>query len=495
MTEPSTDWRSSEPYIVRNGIGVQIMETLAVGAFLTALAVQLGAANWMIGALAAIPHLSQIAQLPALWTVEQVRQRRRIYIASGMVARPMLLVIALAAVLLAPSLAIWVILVSFTIRYVAGAYLSCSWNSWMRDLVPDREMGQLFGNRQRKMIGVSIVLSLVAAFFVDMWPRTTGLDVTYAYAVVYFLAFLGGTYSVIAARHIYEPAMVPVMHEAFGTQLRAPLKDRNYRRLMVFLGSWNLAVNLAAPFFTVYMLKRLEYDLVIVIGLATLSQIAAFLTVRNWGRIADRVSNKTVLRTCCPMFIAAIFLWTFTTLPDKHAFTLPLLVLLHTVMGFATTGVNLATGNIALKLAPKGDSTAYLATSALINAVAAGGAALAGGITIDLISSWQLSLTVNWQSEGSDIAFGALHLSHWDFFFCFAVALGLYSLHRLSLVNEEGELANVQVLGTFLNSTRQTLRNLSTIAGLRDASDFPLDKLLKDPDKEGESEDDAKPPR
>ena len=85
--ERSPELQASEAWIIKNGIGIQIMETLAVGAFLTALAVQLGAPNWMIGALAAIPHLAQVAQIPALWTVEELRQRRRIYLTSGAVAR------------------------------------------------------------------------------------------------------------------------------------------------------------------------------------------------------------------------------------------------------------------------------------------------------------------------------------------------------------------------------------------------------------------------
>jgi len=57
---------ASIPWIMRNGVGIQIMETLAVGAFLTAFAVQLGASNFTIGLLAAVPHLSQLAQIPAL---------------------------------------------------------------------------------------------------------------------------------------------------------------------------------------------------------------------------------------------------------------------------------------------------------------------------------------------------------------------------------------------------------------------------------------------
>ncbi len=135
--EEKQNLKVSEPWIVKNGVGIQIMETLAVGAFLTALAIDLGASNLMIGVLAAIPHMAQLAQVPALFTVDRVRERRKVYLVAGFVARPMLLVIAIAALLPQKDLALTVIGIAFFLRYVAGAFLACAWSSWMRDLVPD----------------------------------------------------------------------------------------------------------------------------------------------------------------------------------------------------------------------------------------------------------------------------------------------------------------------------------------------------------------------
>jgi len=482
MTHASaTHLAESEPWIVRNGIGVQIMETLAVGAFLTALAVSLGAPNWMIGALAAIPHVAQIAQIPGVWVVEQVRNRRLVYSIAGSVARPMLLVIALSAVFLPPPWALWTIIGAFFVRYVAGAFLSCAWNSWMRDLVPDEDMGRLFSNRQQRMIGVGIVCSLIAAAFVDVWKTWVPLPTEGAYAVIYALAFIGGAYSVVCARRVHEPRMEPARHSAVIAKMKLPFGDLNYRRLIAFLGSWNFAVNLAAPFFTVYMLKRLEYELTLIIGLATLSQLSSYLTVKNWGVIADHVRNKAVLGICCPLFIAAIFSWTFLTLPEPHVMTLPLLVIIHIVMGLAVAGVNLATGNIALKLAPVGDATSYLAASSMINALMGGSAALLGGVAVDLFATWELGLTVHWQGSADSLELNAWYLSHWDFFFLFSAVVGLYALHRLTLVEEEGKVGDPRMLNVLIASARQGMRSLSTVAGLRAASDFPIDELMETP--------------
>jgi hypothetical protein len=456
------------------------METLAVGAILTAFAIQLGASNFLIGMLAAIPHLSQLAQLPAMFTVDRVKSRRAVYTWSGYVARPMFLVIGLTVFLPSPEPALAVVVVAFTIRYVAGAYLSCAWNTWMRDLVPDEVMGKVFGERQKKMIGIGMVVSLLAAGFIDLWGRFVPWDESYAFGIVYTLAFFGGMYSVMASRHISDvPAKPHDVAVHLLARLREPFRHKNFRRLMVFHGSWNFAVNLAAPFFTVHMLRTMNLDLIIVIGLATLSQLAAYFTVSHWGDVADRFSNKAVLRVCAPLFIGCIFLWTFTTMPDMHVLTYPLLVLIHLATGLSNAGVTLASGNISLKLAPKGNATAYLATSSMVNATAAGTAAMVGGLTADLFASTELSFILRWHSEHAAAEFNALDFTHWDFFFFFATAIGMYALHRLSLVQEEGEVHESVVLDHLRAGARRTLRNLSTVAGLRHSTDYPLDTLIE----------------
>ncbi len=471
--------QKSLPWILRNGIGIQLMETLAVGAILTAFAIQLGASNFIIGLLAAIPHLSQLAQLSAMYVVDRVPSRRKVYTWSGYFARPMFLVIALAVFLPSNELALTVIVLAFLVRYVAGAFLSCAWNTWMRELVPEDLMGRVFGERQKRMVGIGILASLSAAGFIDLWNRFMPLPETYAFGIVYVLAFAGGMYAVMASRHIEDVEQTPpAEHEPLLGRLWEPLRNENYRRLIVFLASWNFAINLAAPYFTVHMIKRMELDLIVVIGLATLSQLAAYFTVTRWGDIADRFSNKAVLRVCAPLFILCIFAWTFTTMPDVHAFTYPLLIVIHAATGLANAGVSLASGNITLKLAPRGNAANYMATSAICNAIAAGTATMVGGLTADLFASKQLSLILRWQSESGATDFSAMNFSYWDFFFMFATVIGLYALHRLSQVREPGEANDGAVMDHIRRSAWQRLRNLSTVAGLRATTEYPMDELL-----------------
>jgi MFS family permease len=120
------------------------------------------------------------------------------------------------------------------------------------------------------------------------------------------------------------------------------------------------------------MLKRLGMDMSFVIALTVLSQIMNLAFLRIWGRFSDLFSNKSLLAVCAPLFLACILAWTFTTMPEKHMGTIPLLVAIHIFMGISIAGVTLASGNIALKLAPKEQATPYLAANSIVNSLAAG---------------------------------------------------------------------------------------------------------------------------
>ena len=58
----------------------------------------------------------------------------------------------------------------------------------------------------------------------------------------------------------------------FFDVIAEPLKDLNFRQILIFLGSWNFAINLTAPFFSVYMLKRLSLNMSLIVALSVLNQ-------------------------------------------------------------------------------------------------------------------------------------------------------------------------------------------------------------------------------
>ena len=467
-------------WMLRDGVCSHSMETLALGPILVAYALYFEASNLAIGLLAALPNLAQLTLLPAVQVVEKVRRRRLLAVLFAAVSRPMLLVMAAAVLLPSKELGLAVLLGALTLRYAFGAFVGCAWNSWVRDLVPEGRMGQVFAQRLIWMTAMGMAVSLGASLFVDEWKVWMPGQEAHGYAILLVLAFVCGAAGTYCVMRMPEPAMPPAeRHLPLIERLAQPLKDGNFRNLVIFLGTWNFAINLAAPFFTVYLYKRLGLSVTMVTVLLIVSQAANIAVLKTWGRIADKMSNKGVLTVAAPLFVLSIFLWTFTTLPEKHAMTTPLLVVIHILTGISTAGVTLASGNIGLKLAPRGAAASYLSVASLVTAVCAGVAPIFGGLFADWFADRELTLILRWTEPETRHLFQAINLRHWDFFFGLAAILGLLSLNRLRQVREVGEVEEDIVLEELMATARQGMRNLTSVAGLRAAATYPMEMLFR----------------
>jgi len=469
------DIQSGLRSLIKDGVASQSMGILTGGAFLVAFAVKLGASNFVIGLLAAIGPLAQLLQLPSIFLVEKIRNRRLITVISAAISRLCWLIIAVSPFLFPPKIAIAVLLVLLTAVSAFGAIAGCSWNSWVRDLVPENIMGSYFSKRMRIAVGVGIVLSLLAAVYLDYWKKLLPARETMGYSILFLVGFLSGMVGVFFLAKTPEPKMPKTEERPRILKLLArPFKDENFRKLIAFMCSWNFAVNLAGPFFMVYMLKRLGLSMSFIIGLSIVSQIMNFLFLKVWGKYTDRFSNKSVLAISGPLFIFSILAWTFTTMPEKYFLTIPLLVAIHIVMGLASAGVSLASGNISLKLAPKGEATAYLAANTIVNSVAAGVAPILGGKFADFFAGRELTWTLKYTTPGGEFSLPTLNLQQWDFFFAFAFIIGIYALHRLAMIKEAGEVEEKIVAQELFTEVRTQVRTLSSIEGVKQMVSFPI---------------------
>jgi MFS family permease len=473
-----------EPQELETGLKRLVVEALfsntaaalTTGVVLTAFALHLGANNATIGLLAAIPFLTQLAQVPAIGLVEHVRQRKRIAIWSSLFGRMMLGVMALTPFL--GTLGLPVMLGATVILCTMGAVGGCAWNSWLRDLAPDERMGRIFARRTLYATVATLVAGIAAAALLQVTSEgSSARDVSFA--TLYGAGCVAGVISAAIVARIPEPRMPSPGGRTIGLieRLRSPFRDRNFAQLIVFLSSWQFAVNLATPFFTVYLVRQLGYDMTVVIGLSIASQLANAFALRSWGSLADRFANKTVLLVAAPAYIVGIAAMAGASQIADEVYRLIWLGGLHLLMGAAVAGVTLATANIALKLSPRGEAASYLAASAVASAIAAGNAPILGGALADFFAARQLELTGRWVSPDGVMTYLSLRLSNWDFYFLLSALLGLYALHRLGQVRETGEISREEALRHLVKETRGSIHNFSTVTGLKALTDLPADLL------------------
>lgn len=450
------------------------------GVILTAFALHLGASNTTIGLLAAITFWVQLLQAPGVLMVERLRTRKRIAILASLLSRCALVGMAALAILPNAGAATLAMLVALQVFFCGIAtFGGCAWNAWVRDLAPEQRLGQIFAKRTINATVVALIASLAAAFALDRAPEGSTWR-PLAFGGLYLFGFVMGLLSCRELALTPEPRM-PAASERVKLLplLKAPLKDQNFRRLIMFLASWQFAVNLATPFFTVFFVKQLGLDITFVVILGVVSQATNVLALRSWGLLSDRFANKSVLAVAAPLFILCIAAMVGASQIQEKAWVMAYLVGLHALMGLATAGVTLSSGNIAMKLSPRGSATAYIAANALISSAAAGLAPVLGGVFADFFAARRLEILLRWTSPGDVLTLMPLRVSNWDFYFLIAFVLGLYALHRLSLVTEAGEVDSKAMVGEVIAQARRDVRNLSPIAGLKFLTDVPA-ALLRD---------------
>jgi MFS family permease len=451
--------------VIGDGLASEAMTTLTGGAFMVALALMLGASNLQIGILAALPTFTNVFQLVSIWLVRRYNNRRAISVICSLLARLPLIVIGLLP-LLAPSLAsVQVIIFFLFFYYMFGSIAGLSWNSWMKDLVPDNILGTYFSKRSSYMQTLNVILSLILAFLLDyIKSKYPQFELT-AYATMFIAAGSIGIIGAFVLARAPEPQSY-LPKENIIKLFKRPLKDGNFRRLLLFNSAWIFAVNIAVPFFTVFMMKTLGLSLTYIIAFTILGQITSILTIRMWGRFADRYSNKTIIAIGAPLYILCILGWCFVGIYTHHYNNLILLAVIHIVMGFSNAGINLSLTNIGLKLAPADNSIIYLSVKNIFVAVFSTIAPLAGGAMADFFTSRNLKIDIQYTGPKISKVIHVVSLHQWNFLFLIGALLALLALELLVSVKETGEVDKDEVRRIMRSSIRSNLKEYFLIGHL-----------------------------
>ena len=465
------------------GVMAFAADGMASGGFLAAFALILGASNFHIGIMTAIPFIVQPLQIAVVVLIERIRMRKIVAVAAYFIAYATWIPIAFIPFLIdVPNAgAVTLLLLFIAVRGAATAFVTTSWNGWLRDIIPTDIMGDFFAKRLRLATIAAAISAMLAALYIDWWkgfaPESDEIF-GYSYAILFGSIILGFGAVQFMAR-MPEPQMPRLegSRRSVLSTLGAPFRDKNFRGLISFMFMWNFAAFLAVPFFAVYMLVRLEMPLSLVVALGVLSQVANVLFLRVWGTFVDRYGSKVILSLSSSLYFLVILGWTFTTLPDRYTLTVPLLVILHILIGVASAGINIASTTMRMKMSPPAESTAYLTGVSLASSIGAGISPLIGGAFVDYFSVRHLQVAVEWVSPRSTFEFPAIFLTGYDFLFAIAFVLGLFTLSMLSKIREAGEVDRDVVMDELMTQTRSNLWSLNSVPGLGVFSHFPVSTL------------------
>jgi MFS family permease len=424
--------------VIKDGLATEAMTALTGGAFLTAMALLMGASNLQIGVLAALPTFTNIFQLLSIWLVRKYRNRRAIAVTCSLLARFPLLMIGVLPLIFSTTATVGALIFFLFFFYFFGSIAGPTWNSWMKDLVPENILGTYFSRRTRQTQILNMIMSLLSALLIDLVKKHyPGAELT-TYACMFIAGGVIGICSAYFLARTPEPE-TQVANENIFRLFKKPLQCKNFRNLLIFNSAWVFALNIATPFFFVYMMKTIGLPLSYIIGLGILSQISGIASVRLWGRYTDDYSNKTIIAISAPLYILCIVGWCFASPSASMLTNIILLMIINLITGIASAGINLALTNIGLKLAPKEDAIVYLSVKNIVTAFFSSIAPLVGGCLADFFANRQLDWTIDWKDNTGIREIHILALHQWNFLFLIGALLAVLSIKLLKPIQETGE--------------------------------------------------------
>lgn len=444
--------------VIREGLISEAMTTLTGGAFLVAMALLMGANNVQVGILASLPTFVNFFQLAAIWLVRRTRNRRLISVFGSFFGRVPLLLIGALPLLFGTATSITTLIFCLFLYNFCASIAGSSWNAWMKDLVPEQQLGAYFSRRSRLMQVMNVTLSLTLALGLEYVKRYHADHLLTAYATMFFTAGVIGLLGAFILSKVPEPQLHMSTDNIFKI-LKQPLKNPNFRKLLVFNSAWVFAINIFTPFFTVFLMKGMGLSLPYIISFTIISQLCSIATIGMWGRLADRYSNKSVLAICSPLLILCAFAWCFVGIYSRQYANITLLVIIYMFSGMANAGITLSLTNIGLKLAPKDDAIVYLSVKNIVTSIFSCTAPLVGGILADFFTNRKLTINAEWGGPKLNKVFHLISLHEWNFLFAIGGILALISLELLARVQEKGEVEKDVVVRIMRSSVRNSLKS------------------------------------
>lgn len=434
--------------------------TLTSGAFQTGFALWLGASNFWMGVLGAIPTLAGLVQLVSSYIVEKRGERKLFTAWSSLLGRILWLPILLVPVWVPAGLRMPAFLLLFTLSSVLLSIPVPAFMSWMSDLVPPDHRGRYFGKRNM-LAGITVmVVSLPAAWFLDLATKRHVFPEWIGFGTLFGIACAFGVASFVLLLRQAEPRMQrsDEVHPAGMLAFyRAPFADAGFRSLMIFSMLFAAAQFFAAPFYTVYALDVLKLDYVWLQVLGAVASLASLASMPIWGYLSDKFGSK-------PLLAISVFGTGMLPLPwvvsvrEHPQFTIVLLLINNALGGFFWAGVGLTQFNLIIGTTPTERKSVYIGAISAVTAISGGLAPVLGGAIVTALEP------VHWRLLG-------IPIGNYQLVFALNSVLRYMALLTLRAVSEPGASSAKEALTHISGSQMGALLAIRKLQSARTEED------------------------
>lgn len=382
------------PAAVRQGLRLSIVEgalstvhvSITTGAFLTGFALLLGANDFQLGLIGAMPFIGQMFTFVGAYLEARLGKRRELTFWTALGSRVLWGVFALLPFLNnLGSARMPIFLVVFAISQILLGIAGNAWISWMSDLVPARQRGRYFGRRNNVAAISAMVSTWVAGKALDYYIAA-GQEAL-GYAVIFGVSIICAIAGALVLRRQPEPPVTTPRSMGIGEMLTAPMKHRTFRGFALAAAGWAIVTGIASPFFNAYGLQTLHLSYATLALMAIATSAVTLVAQPVVGRLQDRYGDKRVLVVSTFGVVMLPWGWILAT----PTFLLPLW-LTSTFAGVFWPGITQGFTNMLMDRAPAQGRGAYVAAYSATSGGATFAASLLGGVLATALGAATLQL-------------------------------------------------------------------------------------------------------
>jgi MFS family permease len=363
---------------------------------ITPYALALNAPNSLIGLLTSIPSLfGNVAQL-ASYKLLKIHSRKKLVIWAVFLQTIFWLMLLIPGILFLKQISlsnkpIIILIAVYTGLVVSGTMAGPAWNSWMKDLVPKKELGKYFAKRSKIAGTVAFVCMIIGGLILDYFRQ---INVIYGFLILFIIASFFRLVSGVLSTKQYEPKLKGKKNSYFSLyNFIKNIPFNNFGRFVLFIALINFSVAISSPFLAVYLLKNKDFTYTMYVILTMLMPLAGIATMNYWGRISDRFGNVKIMKMASIAIIIIPFAYFLSNYMNNTLWILIVLIPIEIMGGIGWGGFNLAASNFLFKTVSLEKMILCTSYMNVINGVSIFLGASIGGL-LTTISHWNPILLV-----------------------------------------------------------------------------------------------------
>lgn len=338
------------------------------GIFLKATALQ-------VGLIATLPQLfGAIMQWVSAINMERIQSRRKSVRTGALIQSLAYIPIAVLPFIFNSGHLLIILLILLIIIYQgANGSVVPVWNSLIGDLIPPDMRGRFFGKRNMLTGLCSFMALILAGVTLHVFEKQDIPEI--GYLIIFTVACIARLNSARWLSKYDDPPLYVSPDQIFTFRQfirRAP--HSNFAKFVFFVALINLGVSFSGPYFSLYMLRDLEFTYMAFTFVVGVNNITQFLMFRHWGSISDRFGNKKILNLCGWGMAIVPVLWLGST-------NIFYLMLIQVYAGIIWSGFNLAIANFLFDAVTPPKRARCVAYQGLVNGFSMFTGSLLGGFT------------------------------------------------------------------------------------------------------------------